>query len=588
VKLAVPFELRIFLVVMLVGIISVLVVLDTPLPEQQLSAAVVQGLQQPGEPSNTLIITGIDIGQTIGFKSPTISGNEFACFADKNVQTDRGRATIHYFLLLRDPTAGGFNGCRIEFAETEQRKTGLFMRCPSTEDMFSFIIDFDPSLDSDIVDNELEDILEETIPMFRAPYTVVKADVRTSDNRIMLRFIGPMGTLDIEDNYADTAFSDGVKVNGKHVLEGRVRIRATATSDEFRIQRIEYRFRPLPTIGKDVFVADHQGTKQHLRTPEAFLGDFDLLFRGLGGTPPRVSTPKARYGGGNVIAFDAVGDDMYNMIFTNTRGQTYKFPLIARVGGVLKFGDDDQDFLFVGAGAGPPFNIDLRDMFAVTNRQDPQGITNIVEYSSVDVAAGNAYFKDLAGGQTIGHFDGTTGDGTVIIGGNTYNFRVDIAAPNSMTIDQNGDGTLGGEVEIVTAGGPRIDLSAGFSGALEIDARLFADEAPAGGETINFAFMLDGNDVDADVTSGVTLIKNDVNGMEEGLSQFGVFVQLDDRRTTARDLVFNMPGGQRAAVVTIPSGYSPGGQAQGEVLVTCERSEFVKRAQEAKAKKAGG
>jgi hypothetical protein len=583
VKLAVPFELRIFLVVVLVGIISVLVVLDTPV-RQDINANVVQGLQQPGEPSNTLIISGIDIGQQIGYKSPTISGNEFSCFADKKIQTDRGRATAKFFLSLYDAVNGG---CRIEFAETEQRKTGLFMRCPSDQKAFDFTIFFEPSLDSDIVDDELEDLHEETIPMFRAPYTIVKTKIDDDTNRVVIRFIGPTGTLEFEDNYGDNAFGTGVFVNGKHVLDGYVRIIATDDNEEFRMQSIEYRLFPLPVVGKDVFVADHQGTKQHLRTPEAFLGDFDLLFRGVGSAPPRVSTPRvspsSRYGG-NTIAFDAVGDDTYRMIFTNNRGQQYSFPLISNVGGSLKFGDDDQDFLFTGAGSGPAFNIDLRDVFAVTDRQTRQGVTNIIEYSSVDIGAGQAYFNDLAGGSTIGHFDTTTGDGTVIFGGTSYAFRVDVNAPYPMTIDQDNDGSLGGEAEIVTAGGPRIDLAAGGSGRLEIDESLFADEAPAGGETINFAFATENGDIDASVTSGVSMIKNDASGMEEGLSQFGVFVQLDDRRDSARDLVFNMPSGQRSAVVTVPASYSAGGQAQGQVLVTCERSEFVKKAQAAKAK----
>lgn len=582
VKLAVPFELRIFLVVVLVGAVSLLVILDKPSRDRTITAEAISGLQQPLEPANTVIISGIDIGDPIGSESPTLSGNELACLSDKIIITDRGKANARFFLKLREP--GDFDGCKLEFAETEARKTGLFIRCPSEDDAFAFIIQFNPSLDSDIEDGELEDIREETIPILGMPYTIVKAQVNTGARMVRLLFFSPQGTLDIEDKYDDSEFSTAVEANGQRVFDARARITGFVDGDEFRMTSIEYRLMPQPQTGRDVFVGVRQGVKQHLRSPAGFLGDFDILFRGIGGTLPKVSVPAPKpQQAGNVIAFDAVGDDTYMMMFTNNRGQTYRFPLISNVGGVLKFGDEDQDFLFTGAGGGPPFNIDLKDLFAVTNRADRQGVTNIVEYSAVDVAQGNAYFNDLAGGQTVGHFDTTTGDGSVVIGGTEYDFRVDLAAPHSITVDQDNDGALGDEAEIVTAGGPRIDLSAGGTGALEIDEVLFAEEAPAGGETINFAFTTEGNDIDVDVTSGVTMIKNDLNKMLEGLTTFGVFVQLDDKRNTARDLIFALPGRGTASIGTP----NVAGQALGQVLVTCERSEFVRRAREAKVRAAG-
>lgn len=574
-KLAIPFEARIFLVVVLVGMISILVILDSSPEEARIiTPRVIQGLQQPVEPTNTLIISGIDIGQEIGFKSPTITGNEFACLADRTIVTDRGRATAKYSLSLFDAVDGG---CLVTFARPERGDPGLFMKCPAGKKIYDLTIIFEPSLDSDIEDDdELEDLIGERLPLLGMTYDIVKADIDTNSKRLKLRLLGPTGSLDFVDKYDDNLFSDDVRANGRRIHDAQIRIRGFESSGEFRISSLEYRLFPLPVVGKDVYVADHQGTKQHLRTPGGFLGDFDLLFKGIGGTVPSTPPPRPSYGGA-VIAFDAVGDDSYKMIFTNNQGRQYRFPVITVEGGSLKFGDDDKDFFFTGAGAGPPFNIELRDLFAVTNRETRNGITNILSYDTVDVSAGKAYFSDYAGGSTVGTFDTTTGDGTVNFGGTPYAFKVDLSAPHSMTIDQDNDGSLGGEAEIVTQGGPRIDFAGGGSGRLEIDVSLFHDEAPAGGENINFAFSKEGSDIDVAVTSGIDLIKNDATGKNEGLSQFGVFVQLGNRNT-ANDLVFNMPvrGGQRRVAVSVGA---PTGQAQGQVLVTCERSEFVKRVQ---------
>lgn len=590
-KLAVPFELRIFLVVMLVAAVSILVILDSSQQEPLVFAPrVVQGLQQPGEPSNTLIISGIDIGQSIGLKTPGISSNEFSCFADKTVNTKASRSTARYYLLLRDPTAGGFPGCKVEFNQNELNKVGLFMHCKSDEDMFAFIIDFEPSMDSKVEDRELPDLDDKTIPMFGAPYSIITTEVDTDAHTVGLRFISPQGTLEFTDNYADNEFSDDVQANGRNVLAGRVKILAQYDGQELRISHIEYRFRPLPAQGKDVYVPDHQGVKQQLRTPEAFLGDFDILFRGLtsasGGAPSAAPARPQRAYGGNAIAFPSAGGNKYYMVFLNNRGQQYKFPLITTQGG-MHYGDRDQNFFFTGAGAGPPFNINQNDYFAVTSTDARQGITNILQYTAIDLSNNRIFLQDLAGGQYGSPFDPATGDGSVNIGGINYPFRVDTVAPNSMTIDQNNDGALGGTAKIVTNGGPLVTLTPGFTGTLKIPPELFAGESPPGGETISFAFMPVGSNINVDVTGGVSLVYNDATDMKEGLSQFGVFVQLDQRRNFANDLVFNMPGGGGAgyAVLDVTGDAVYGAQAQGEVLITCERSSFAKKVQAAQPTK---
>ncbi len=576
-KLAVSFEIRIFLVVMLVGIISVLVILDTPEPVQApvmyVTSGVIQGLQQPGEPTNTLVITGIDIGQTIGYKSPSITGNEFACMADRKISTNAGRTTVRYTLLLRDPTVGGFDGCKVEFGRTEQDVIGLFMRCPSSDDMLAFIIEFDSGLRSEVTDGTLEDLEEKDLPMLGAGYTIVRAEADTDDATVTLRFMGPTGTIDMRDEYDDNEFSQDIQVNGKNIMEGRVRIIASYSGGELSISRIEYRFTPIAVASGDVYVADHQGTKQHLRTPGGFFGDFDILFRGLQGSLPKTVTPPktSDLETGNIIKFDSSGNVKYNMIFTNNRGQYYKFPIVYDAGG-LKWGDATKNFVF-SAGAILP-----HDLFAVSNGNNKRSVTNIAEYTLINTDEHKVYIRDLGGKEVAAPYDVATGAGTVTLGGNRYAFTVALAPPYALLIDHDGNGAVGGTANIVTAGGARVILNvAAFTGQVYIESSLFAEGG--GPETISFAFT---PGINVDITGGITMVYNDATDMNEGLSGFGTFVQQTTARDTGRDLTFNLPGAQLGAKVKVASPVSSvGGQAQGEVLVTCERSEFVKKAQAA-------
>jgi hypothetical protein len=581
-KLAVPFELRIFLVIMLVGVISVLVILDTPevsyqqmqmYSQIQTTSNVIQGLQQPGEPVNTLTITGIDLGQSIGYKTPGITGNEFACFADRKIHTNAGATAVRYSLLLRDPTVGGFNGCTVEFTRNEQTsEPGLFMVCPSDSDMFSFLVEFDSGLNSELEGNELSDIEEKDLPMMGAMYTIVRAEADTAGQTVSLRFMGPAGTLDIQDNYADNDFSQSIKVNGKSLMVGRVRIKAAYTGNELSISRIEYRFKPLPIIGKNIYVPDHHGTKQFLKTPEGFLGDFDILFRGVGSLPTvAVPVKKASTSDletSNIIAFKSAGSVKYNMVFTNIKGQYYKFPLVYDTGAGLKWGDNSKDFYFF---SGPMPAIPQHSIIALTSKNNKRGVTSIVEYSSVDMDSSKVYFKDLAGKDTAPPFDPATGAGEVTFSGYNYNFVVDIANPDHpIAIDQDGDNALGGIASIVSLGGVRTILNPAFMGQVYVESSLFAEGG--GPESLNFAFA---PGIEADITGGVQMLYNDATDMNEGLSGFGIFVQQSTAKPTGRNLVFNLPGGQAGAKVQIAAP-STKGQAQGEVLITCERSEFIK------------
>ncbi len=578
-KLAVPFEIRIFLIVVLVGIISILVILDQPEPEVayaqvqtyaqiQTTSQVIQGLQQPGVPVNTLVISGIDIGQPIGYKSPSISGNEFACFRDRSVTTNAGRTNVRYYLLLRDTNPGGFDGCRVEFTRNEQDKTGLFMRCPGDQDMLSFTIEFDQGLRSELKDGRLKDMEQEDIPMFGSMYSIVRAEADPATNRVSLRFMGPAGTLDMSDVYTDDQFSYDIQANRQQIKEGRVKISGYYDGRELTISRIEYRFKPMPALGRDVYVPSMHGTKQFLSTPSGFLGDFDILFKGLEGTLPKAPALPSKASDldtGNTIKFDAVGDVKYNMVFINNRGQRYKFPIVYDAGG-LKWGDRDKDFIFAG---GP---IQKHDIFAVTNRNNKRGITNIVEYSTINTDEGKVYFSDLGGKDVAAPYDAVTGVGDVILGGNHYAFVVNLANPDyPIQIDHDGNGAIGGKADLVASGGVRVILNAGFTGQVYVESSLFAEGG--GPESIGFAFT---PGINADITSGVQMMYNDATDRYEGLSGFGIYVTQTAKRDTGRSLKFALPTAQTGARVRVVMPTAPGGQAQGEVYVTCERSEFLK------------
>ncbi|MEM4247625.1 MAG: hypothetical protein QXF14_04915, partial [Candidatus Woesearchaeota archaeon] len=176
------------------------------------------------------------------------------------------------------------------------------------------------------------------------------------------------------------------------------------------------------------------------------------------------------------------------------------------------------------------------------------------------------------GKDTSAPYDPATGAGDVTLGGTHYAFVVNPAAPYQLMIDHDGNGAVGGQADIVASGGARVILNPGaFTGQVYIEPSLFAEGG--GPESLGFAFT---PGINVDITSGVQMLYNDATDMNEGLSGFGIFVQQTTKKDTGRTLIFNLPSSQTGAKVKVAATPSIGGQAQGEVLVTCERSEFLK------------
>jgi len=421
---------------------------------------------------------------------------------------------------------------------------------------------------------------EESIIMLGKTFAIVEARVDTSTKRIEIRLIGPDGIIKFVDNdYSDNAFSSAKsEVNGKSI-NGFANIQGfESANDIFRIERIRYRFFPQAKVGSDVYVPPRRGVQQYLREPEGMLTrSFDILYGGLG-TAVKASMPAKPTG--NKVMFDPKGDTQYNLVFINNLGQKYNIPIVNNKG-VFKYGDESRDLIYIEGSSDADFNIDVGDWFVVTSNTDINGYTNIIRYNTV---SGNTIaFDDLAGEHKEVSFD-SDGNGNLAVLGTTYKFKVD-SATNSIVVDQNGDGSFDSdEVRIIFFGGQRLDLGSSNSiGGSSVTmkyitpSRLFSE--PSSDEEVSITVSTSGGEVDIDVPdqSAVSLIRDDVDSMDKGMTTFGNLFILNDQLEPS-ELDIYVPSGQIAGGVSIGSG----GQAQGFVVITLEREKFVQKSQQAK------
>jgi hypothetical protein len=249
---------------------------------------------------------------------------------------------------------------------------------------------------------------------------------------------------------ADTTFDGDVEINNENINDGDVSILGQNTSgaSKFEITSIKYHLTMDAEDGTTAFISPGHGVKEFMKRPESLISDtLDLRYAGL--TQPERTE----------VSIDPNGDDQYDLTFTNIQGQEYTFPLLTNKNGVWKFGDDDDDFVFVEATGLGVFNIGREDYIAVSNDRGvtdaDKAVTNILRYEDYDTTDRTLEFEDLASGGSIRVPIATDGTGNLVIGGHTYRVNVSNTThsePN-LSIDLNADGGMGDVVSLTAWGG---------------------------------------------------------------------------------------------------------------------------------------
>lgn len=609
--LDISFTKRVFFIVTLVGMVAMLVFLALTQPTGD-------AVKTAGTTiSNSLAITGVNVGESIGKEFPALTESHLLGLATGTVQTDEGRTRYKQYIILlgsASQTSGLdsnlLSGATVVFEKNNYGEVGDFLRFNSDEDMFEYYIEFESGFQSKVEDGKLVDLREETLNIMGGQFTILDAEVDTTSHSIELKFMGPGGTVVFEDqDYTDVFFTDsGLKFNGQN-LQSRVMIKGyDMGNDKFSITSIQYRPQPMPkAAGKHVYVAPKHGVQEYLKQPQIMLTpQFEIIYGGLasgssplGGviadvTGSAVSTEMAvgladlinKEGptgnmitgavsaSGNMIWFKPSGDDQYDLIVA-TNNANYKFGVMSTNGG-LHWGDADQDFIWTESANPAVFNIDQKDYFLVTSGNDIGQYSSIILYDSIDFAENKIQLRDLAGGTKDATFD-AAGFGTVVLNGKPTDFYVSLVAPYPITVDLTQNGAINGAAaQMVTRGGVRLQFAGAGTVNVIVPRRLFHDEPPAADETTTFTIGQAGGEITLTVANQATLtLQSADGGIKYGMTNFGLeFQWLEDKEP--EELKIGMPGAQIAQPFANKP-YTSGGQAGSYVVVTLERSKLAKK-----------
>jgi len=172
--------------------------------------------------------------------------------------------------------------------------------------------------------------------------------------------------------------------------------------------------------------------------------------------------------------FDPQGDDEYRLVFTNDQGLTYNVPFATNEYGILKYGTNDRDLVFMegnvlsnASALDQDFTIGHLDYFVLTGGVN----SHVMRYANYDAQNNELRFEDLATGDVKlvtfarSNIDGVLGEGDLIAGGVTYKVYVANASSGipPLAIDQNSNGEVNyNEVFIQLESGELLDI--GYAG----------------------------------------------------------------------------------------------------------------------------
>ncbi len=532
----------------------------------QLSGAAVLRAQNP---SNHLIISGLNLGETIGKDIAVLTKLQLNGLGDDIIRT-RKRATNYQQLLL---LSGTFTGGSLVHTRNNEDIVGDYLYFESSKPIFEVVWSFSPGLVFPLEDNDDDKVKDELgigsrnyLNIFGKPYLLVEGKV--SGTALTLKLFGEVGALVIEDtNINDETYADTIEINGR--LEAAdVRVRGTITSDKVTITSINYR--PLihgKKIG-DIYISAGHGILGYLRNPAILLSNsFDIIYGGLlGKVDTKQAVTKIQ---SSILEFDPYGSGYY-FIFTNTRGQTYKAPLVENRGGSLEFGRGSHNLIVEEGASSSDYNIALNNNFILTSSSNTNGVTNILNYDAIDYTNGNLFIDDLGGGAVSANFDKTTNKGSISVGGYSYDFYVDTAAPHSIVVDMNADGGISSDdSDIVLFGGARLELGASgdtLNMELVVPKKLFRDKEADERSAIQITSP--GDEVDITVTSPALML--DKAGLKTAMSNFGILFVHDNGHPANLKIGFPEVERKTTAVKT-------GAQQEGIVVITTKREELIKK-----------
>jgi hypothetical protein len=269
--------------------------------------------------------------------------------------------------------------------------------------------------------------------------------------------------LYLHDNNAlsSNTFSERVDINLEPTGQSEVSILGQQTApDRFEITSIKYRVFIDKGQNNSVLISAGEGVRQYMSSPGSLLSSsLDVRYEGI----------KESDDGTLDAVIYSYATNAYALYFTNVNGQDYTLPLLYYSGTALRYGDRDDDLVFMEGLSATDYNIGIGDYFVLSNDRGPDldlSVSGVLRYIAYDPSQRTLEFEDQGTGATITVPASVSGSGSIVYNGHTFPFyvsNVSIERPR-LAVDLNADAAWGDLIAVTTESGEIIKL---FNGTIK-------------------------------------------------------------------------------------------------------------------------
>ena len=407
-------------------------------------------------------------------------------------------------------------------------------------------------------------------------------------------YIGAEKVIMTDSNYSSATWTEGdLEVGGDIVSDGDVQLSFSTVGSDLQLNGIKYRFAADDTY----YVPEGHGIREYLEDEAIGLlvPNWDVKYYGL----KTVATKE--------IKIDSSGDDQYNLVFENVRGDVYEVPLV-NTEATFKYGNDDDSLIYTEFLNATPDNWDdvntfIPDdaYFAISDKDDAESdsaVTTVLRYKSIDdnTGTGTVTFQTLAGESLTFSYDGTPGTdatGTMKVAGKDHIFYVGADEGLAIDLDASGAVTNADYVNMVAVGGAIIRLPTqtytqatgamvALGTAINVTVTTLENKFDNEDGNVNVTFEITDNGDDVDVAFDsyednlYTMSGLDEDPADEdwsyGMTRYGALIKhYDAGSADADDVVIDYPLSQRGAQVFVTAGgitVAEGSSLEGGALET--------------------
>jgi len=368
---------------------------------------------------------------------------------------------------------------------------------------------------------------------------IITTEAEENGKDLVEIYIGASKIKFRDGNSADNNFERSVDINQRNIEGGKVRIKGIRVGDTYTLNTITYRYE----ASDEIYLKAGERLSDYIGSV-MLTGNWDIEYEGL----EDVQT--------SVIEFDSSGDDGYKLRFESVNGKEYNIELLNNDGN-FKYGDKDQDLIYIEGSSSTDFIIEENDFIVVSRSNTDDGRTNILKYEGI--GTNSITFDDESGSTITAPFStsstaGVLGEGSFSVSGDTFNFFISNTSGNPIAVDLNGNGGFGDETNIVTRGGGILDLGGSLSPSSPLTMTLTTlrknMEGGRNDEVIDIRFTSNAVlTVDVPSQSAISLNKVD-SETDMGLTEYGALFILEDAGNN-KDLLIEYPHDQRQPVVNI-------------------------------------